>query len=49
MSALLASGPIMRERGRRHATHLDTAPRDPDYPATSRPDLCPICSPERSL
>ena len=47
--ALLARYPVDRERYRRHEAHRDTAPRDPDYPATSRPDLCPICSPERSF
>ena len=44
-SALLARAPVDRERYRRHEAHRDTAPRDPDYPATSRPDLCPICTP----
>jgi hypothetical protein len=43
LSALLARYPVDRERHRRHEAHRDTAPRDPDHPAVSRLDLCPIC------
>jgi hypothetical protein len=42
----IAQGPILREQSRRHFQHIETAPRDPVYPALLRIDLCPICTPE---
>jgi hypothetical protein len=43
LSALLASGPIMRERSRRHhaAGHPGT---DPNYPAVHDTRDCPLCN-----
>ena len=46
MERYLADGVVEEERSRRHFLHIETAPRDPVYPALVRIDLCPICTPD---